>query len=75
MIAPDRSEIYEYVRTHPDTDVRRIVEDLFPGATPYETRYMKTRIGQHLSNLHKQGRIIGEYAPGSRHMKLWRAVA
>lgn len=75
MRGPDRSEIYEYVRTHPDTDVRRIVEDLYPNATPYETRYMKNRIVQHLSNLRKQGMIIvSAHIGGSDHRNIWRAV-
>ena len=74
MRGPDRSEIYEYVRAHPDTDVRRIVEDLFPDATPYETRYMKIRIAHHLTNLRKEGGITISVQGRSGHVNFWRAV-
>ena len=74
MRSPDRSEIYEYVRTHPDTDVRRITEDLFPGATPYETRYMKIRIAHHLTNLRKERRITVSVQGRKGHVNFWRAV-
>ena len=74
MRGPDRSEIYEYVRTHPDTDVRRITEDLFPVATPYETRYMKIRIAHHLTNLRKEGRITVSVQGRKGHVNFWRAV-
>lgn len=75
MRGPEREEVLEYIRQHPGTDVRRIVADLYPNATPYETRYMKGWVSRHLTTLREKGEIIGEHAPGSRHMKVWRAVA
>lgn len=75
MRGPEKAEVLEYVRQHPGTDVHRIVADMYPDATPYETRYMRGWVSGHLTELRAKGLIIGEHAPGSRHMKLWRAVA
>ena len=74
MRGPDRSAVYDYVREHPDTDVRRIVADLYPDASPYDASYLRGRVAHHLTELRKHGRITGEYADGSRNMKIWRAV-
>ena len=74
MRGPEKAEVLEYVRQHPGTDVRRIVADMYPDATPYETHYMRGWVSRHLTELRAKGEIIGEHAPGSRHMKTWRAV-
>ena len=74
MRGPDRSVIYDYIRRHPDTDVRRIVADLYPEATNYEETYLRSRIAHHLTNLHRRGMIVGVHAPGSKNMKLWRVA-
>lgn len=75
MRGPDRAVVLDYVRRHPGTDVRRIVSDLYPNATPYEARYMKGWVSRHLTTLREKGEIIGEHAQGAGHMKTWRAVA
>jgi len=75
MRGPEKAEVLEYVRQHPGTDVRRIVADMYPDASPYDARYLRGRVARHLTELRAKGEIIGEHAPGSRHMKTWRAVA
>lgn len=75
MRGPDKAEVLEYVRQHPGTDVHRIVADLYPEATPYETRYMRGWVSRHLTTLRERGDIVGECTQGSGHMKTWRAVA
>ena len=75
MRGPDRAEVLEYVRQHPGTDVRGIVADLYPDASPYDAMYLRGWVSRHLTELRAKGEIIGEHAPGSRHMKTWRAVA
>ncbi len=75
MRGPEKAEVLEYVRRHPGTDVRRIVADLYPNATPYEARYMRGWVSRHLTTLRERGDIVGERTQGSGRMKLWRAVA
>ena len=75
MRGPEREEVLEYIRQHPGTDVRRIVADLYPNATPYETRYMRGWVSRHLTTLREKGDIVGERTQGSGRMKIWRAVA
>lgn len=75
MRGPDRAVVLDYVRRHPGTDVRRIVSDLYPEASPYDAMYLRGWVSRHLTELRAKGEIIGEHAPGSRHMKTWRAVA
>ena len=75
MRGPDRAVVLDYVREHPGTDVRRIVSDLYPDASPYDASYLRGWVSGHLTELRAKGLIIGEHAPGSRHMKTWRAVA
>lgn len=75
MRGPEKAEVLEYVRRHPGTDVHRIVSDLYPDATPYETHYMRGWVSRHLTELREKGEIIGERTQGSGRMKIWRAVA
>ena len=75
MRGPEKAEVLEYVRQHPGTDVHRIVADMYPDATPYETRYMRGWVSRHLTTLREKGDIVGERTQGSGRMKLWRAVA
>lgn len=75
MRGPEREEVLEYIRQHPGTDVRRIVADMYPDATPYETRYMRGWVSRHLTTLREKGDIVGERTQGSGRMKIWRAVA
>ena len=75
MRGPEKAEVLEYVRQHPGTDVRRIVADLYPNATPYEARYMRGWVSRHLTTLRERGDIVGERTQGSGRMKIWRAVA
>ena len=75
MRGPDKTEVLEYVRRHPGTDVRRIVADLYPNATPYEVHYMRGWVSRHLTTLREKGDIVGERTQGSGRMKIWRAVA
>lgn len=75
MRGPDRAVVLDYVRGHPGTDVIRMVADMYPDASPYDTRYLKDHISRTLSDLRRAGDIIGTPAPGHAHMKLWRAVA
>ena len=75
MRGPEKAEVLEYVRQHPGTDVHRIVADMYPDASPYDASYMRGWVSRHLTELRAKGEIIGEHAPGSRHMKTWRAVA
>lgn len=75
MRGPEKAEVLEYVRQHPGTDVRRIVADLYPDATPYEARYMRGWVSRHLTTLRERGDIVGERTQGSGSMKIWRAVA
>ena len=75
MRGPEKAEVLEYVRQHPGTDVHRIVADMYPDATPYETHYMRGWVSRHLTTLRERGDIVGERTQGSGHMKTWRAVA
>lgn len=75
MRGPEKAEVLEYVRQHPGTDVHRIVADMYPDATPYETRYMRGWVSRHLTTLRERGDIVGERTQGSGRMKLWRVVA
>lgn len=75
MRGPEKAQVLEYVRQHPGTDVHRIVADMYPDASPYETRYMRGWVSRHLTTLRERGDIVGERTQGSGRMKLWRAVA
>ena len=76
MRGPEKAQVLEYVRQHPGTDVHRIVADLYPDATPYETHYMRGWVSRHLTELRAKGLIIGEPVHGGRgRMNKWRAVA
>lgn len=73
MRGPEKAQVLEYVRQHPGTDVHRIVADMYPDASPYETHYMMGWVSRHLTTLRERGDIVGERTQGSGRMKIWRA--
>lgn len=71
---PDRSEIYRFIKTHPNSTVSDLINGIRPTSKGYEFYHLKIYVNQHLQRLKRDKKIIGTVNPNDLRQYFWSAT-
>ena len=71
---PDRSEVYLYIKSHPNTTVGSLIDGIRPNSTTYERYHLKIYVNQHLQRLKRDNKIYGTVNEDNHRQYFWSAT-
>ena len=71
---PTRSEIYRFIKSHPNTTVGSLIDGIRPKSTGYERYHLKIYVNQHIQRLKRDKKIIGTVNPNDLRQYFWSAT-